>query len=100
MGDWTLNGREKRRRSFAESVFGLIGHLIGTAVIFVAFFAVAWLVGYALHHLHGIHNFPDEIYKFILRLELWLVYADAALCLLVLLAGAVRFVLDLFGVER
>ena len=90
----------KRKRSFAESVVSLIGHLLGTAIIFVAFFAIAWGVGYVLHFLDGAHKFPEETYRFISKLELWLIYADAALCSIVLLAGALRFIRDLFGVER
>ena len=97
MDEW---GPRKRRRTFAESVVGLLGHLLGTAIIFGAFFGIAWAVGYGLHFLDGVHKFPEETYRFISRLELWLVYADALLCTVVLIAGAWRFIRDLLGVER
>ncbi len=90
----------KRKRSFAESVVSLIGHLLGTAVIFVSFFGIAWGVGYLLHFLDAAHKFPEETYRFISKLELWVIYADALLCTVVLIAGAIRFVRDLLGVER
>ena len=86
----TYSGHE----SYARSVLRLIGHLIGTAVIFVSLFAIGWTVSFVLHYLHGIFPFPTEIFDFITKFELYLVYGDSLLCAFVLLGGAVRFIKD------
>ena len=88
---------ERRRKSFPEAVVGLIAHLAGAAIIFVAFFAIVWVVTVALAWLHALHPFPDDIFRFIIRIEAWFIYVDAFLCSVVLVAGAVRFVLDIVG---
>ena len=87
--------RQHEPKRFLELALGLIGHLCGAAVIFVAFFTIGWLVSFALHWLHSLHPFPEEIFRIITRIEVWVVYADAFLCAIVLLAGAWRFALEL-----
>ena len=89
-----------KRKSFAESVVGLVFHLVGAAVIFVAFFAIAWVVSLSLHWLHGIHPFPDEIFWLVSRVEVWAIYADAVLCAIVLLAGSGRFCREVVEARR
>jgi hypothetical protein len=84
-----------KRKSFAESVVGLVSHLLGAAVIFVAFFTIAWCVSWLLHKLHGVHPFPDEIFRLVTRVEVWAIYADAVLCAIVSLAGAARFCVEI-----
>ena len=83
-----------RRKTYAESVVGLIGHLFGAAVIFVSFFFIGWVVSFSLHFLHGIYPFPVEILGFITKFELYLIYGDSVLCAFVLLGGAYRFIAD------
>lgn len=83
--------RGGRRRTFAESVVGLVFHLLGAGVIFASFFTIAWSVSWFLHWLHAIHPFPAEIFLLVTRVEVWFIYADATLCAIVLIAGAFRF---------
>ena len=83
--------RERPRPGYWWSVLSLIGHLVGTAVIFIALFTLGWLVSVVLHALHRYHPFPDEIFRFVTRIELYVVYADSALSGIVLIAGMVRF---------
>ncbi|HEY0681020.1 MAG TPA: hypothetical protein VGD45_01690 [Steroidobacter sp.] len=78
----------------------LVGHLLGTAVIFTALFSIGWLVSVALHALHRYHPFPDEIFKFVTKIELYLVYADSVVSGIVLIAGMVRFCKQVVEVER
>ncbi len=73
----------------------LIGHLLGSAVLFLVLFFFGWLISWALHWMHGIHPFPEKIFAVIGEMELWLLYFDAILCGFVVLAGAYRFVKDL-----
>jgi hypothetical protein len=77
-----------------------MGHLLGTAVIFTALFTIGWLVSVVLHALHRYHPFPDEIFRFVTKIELYLVYADSLLSGIVLIAGMTRFCKQLMEVER
>jgi len=85
----------RHSRSYWASVIALVGHLIGTAVIFTALFSIGWAVSWILHALHEMHPFPDEIFKFVTRIEVYLVYVDATLSGIVLLAGMWRFCRDM-----
>lgn len=83
---------DERREPYWKLLLKLIGHLIGTALIFVTFFTIAWLLSALVGYLHGIHALPDAIFSLVSRIEVGIVYADAALCGIVLLACAWRFV--------
>ena len=99
-GEGARSFRNRRPKTFWESVWNLIGHLFGTAVIFVVFFAIAWGLSYLLSGLDALHKFPQEILDIIQRIEIALIYADALLCSIVLFAGAVRFCSDLMKVRN
>jgi hypothetical protein len=73
----------------------LVGHLLGTASIFVALFTIGWAISYFLHLLHRTHPFPGEIFVFATTIELYLVYLDAGLSIIVLSAGMWRFCREL-----
>jgi hypothetical protein len=45
--------------------------------------------------LHRTHPFPDEIFVFATTIELYLVYLDAGLSIIVLFAGMWRFCREL-----
>lgn len=92
--------RERPRVGYWWSVLSLLGHLLGTAVIFTALFTIGWLVSVVLHALHRYHPFPDEIFRFVSKMELYLVYADSLLSGVVLVAGMIRFCKQLMEVER
>lgn len=79
------------KKTYWTSVLSLLGHLAGTAVIFVTFFTIGWIVSFLLYYLHGVHPFPEEILNVITKIELVVVYADALLCGIVLIAGMLRF---------
>jgi hypothetical protein len=87
----------ERPRTFWQSVLGLIGHLFGTAVIFVTFIAIGWFIEYVLSALHTIRKFPEEMFGFITAIELGIVYVDALVCAVVLLVGMWRFCKDILG---
>ncbi|WP_161827840.1 hypothetical protein [Steroidobacter agaridevorans] len=93
-------GERERRVGYWWSVMSLVGHLIGTALIFTALFSVGWLVSVFLHTLHRHHPFPDEIFRFVTKIELYLVYADTALSAVILMVGMVRFCRQVLEVER
>jgi hypothetical protein len=85
----------ERPRTFLQSVLALIGHLCGTAVIFLALIIIAWGISFVFAKLHAIHNFPEQIYAFITTVELTIVYIDALASAIVLIVGLVRFCRDL-----
>lgn len=89
-----------RRIGYWWSVVALVGHLIGTAIIFIALVSIGWLVSIALHALHRYHPFPDEIFRFIVRVELYLVYAAAVVSAIVLCTGTVGFCKQLLEDQR
>jgi hypothetical protein len=74
----------------------LIGHLVGTGVIFAFLLGIAWLTSWFLSFLNGIHPFSDDIYHLAAQVELWGFYADILLCGVVVLAGIYRFCIDVF----
>ena len=69
----------------------LVGHLAGTAVIFLAFLGLIWVVSLALKAMHAHSPFAPEVYAFILKAELTVVYIDAIVCVVIILAGIYRF---------
>ena len=68
--------------------------------MFVFFFVIAWGLSYFVAALDAMHKFPEEIFGIIQRIEVWMVYADAALCGVVLMTGAIRFCTDLIEVRK
>jgi len=88
------------RKSFANFVVQLVGHLLGTAITFVSLFVIGWGVSFLLHFLHGIR--PEEILNIITTFERCLAYGDTILCAFVLLGGTVWFIKDCWriGNER
>lgn len=83
------------RKTFWGAVFGLIGHLAGTAVIFVSLILLGWIVSFIMIGLHAVHQFPVEILHAFEQFELYLTYFDMGLCSLFLFAGARRFYVEL-----
>lgn len=81
--------------SFWGSLLKLIGHLVGTALIFVVFLLLTWAISYSVSRLDGIHRFPQDVMTIITKVELGLTYVDIVLCSVVLILGTVRFCIDL-----
>jgi len=84
-----------RNQTFAGSVLKLVGHLMAAGVVFVSFFTIVWSISGIVSWLNSVHKLPDEILEFMTRFEVWFMYADSVLCILVLLVGVGRFVADL-----
>ena len=87
---WPVEYRRKKHGYFA-SLVKLLTHLLGTAVMFSAILVLSWGLSYLVHRLNRTHPFPVEIYSFVTKIELWLLYVDVALSAVVLLFGAARF---------
>jgi hypothetical protein len=68
----------------------------GTTLVFVALFSLGWIVSCSFNYLNTIHKFPDEIFKLVTRLEIGVVYIDAVVSGVVLTAGIIRFVIEVF----
>ena len=85
------------QRSYRQSLLGLVGHMLGTTLIFLTLFVLAWIVGVALDALHTVHPFPPDVLEVVRNVSLWIVYVDIALCIVVLGSGFVRFAKDVIG---
>lgn len=85
-----------RFSSFWRSIFLLLGHLVATALVFVALFTLGWWVSWVFNYLNAIRKFPAPILIVLTHLEIGLVYIDAGVSGCVLLAGIIRFVLDVW----
>jgi hypothetical protein len=94
--DRKLNTGRRTRETFWRSILQLIGHLGGTTLVFVALFSLGWIVSCSFNYSNTIHKFPDEIFKLVTRLEIGLVYIDAAVSGVVLTADIIRFVVEVF----
>lgn len=86
---------ERKEVNYWKSILLLIGHLLGTALIFVTFFTLAWGLSALLAWFNTIHQFPEQIYTFVTKLEIVVVYADSIFCGIVVVAGAWRFIRDI-----
>ena len=84
-----------KKITFLQCVLNLIGHLVGSSILFVSFIALGWFISVFYFWLNGVHPFPDNVSIFITKCELYLVYADAVLCGTVILVGACRFIKEL-----
>jgi hypothetical protein len=90
-----IRNPQSRQKPFSMAILLLIGHLCATALVFVSLFTLGWGVAVAFAFLHSLHAFPDQIFELVSRLETGLIYLDAAVCAVVLLAGFVRFVREI-----
>ena len=72
----------------------LVGHLGGTSFVFVCMITFAWFVAWTFAYLQSVREFPDAMFELITRMEIGLVYLDAAVCVFVLLCGVVRYLRD------
>ena len=95
MSGWS----DRRRRTFGYSILRLIGHLACTAGLFICLFAIGWAVSFILNYLHSVHPFPEPIHRLVTRSELVLVYIDITISSIVLLAGVLRYVRDVWENE-
>lgn len=86
------------RKTFWGAVFSLIGHLAGTAVIFVSLITLGWGISFIMHALNEAHHFPEEILNVFTKFELYLTYLDIILCSIFLFAGARRFYRDVLEI--
>ncbi len=66
--------------SFGQSVLRLLGHLLGTAVLYVTLFTLAWGLSFFCTWLNSMHPFSDEALRHLLRVEVAVLYCDTALC--------------------
>lgn len=86
--------------TYSELVLHFIGHMLGTAAIFLSFAVIGWFISIALLFLNSIRPFPAEIWSFLKKFELYLIYGDSVLCALLLVGGAYRFVKQVIGMRN
>ncbi|MBC5763327.1 hypothetical protein [Ramlibacter albus] len=84
-----------RQPTFGESVFKLLGHVIGGAVLFLGLAAVSWLIGWGIHALDAIHPFNPSVFALLHGVEVAILYLDIGLSGIVLVVGAFRFIREI-----
>jgi hypothetical protein len=94
--NWQYNGTRWARRptSFASALLRLIGHLIGSAVVFATILFLAWGIGFTFHTLNTLYPFDIDEAEVIHKIQIAILYFDFVLSALVLIAGARRFAKD------
>ena len=90
--------RSRRPRN-ESSVRRLIGHLAATTLVFVVFVLLVWIASWTFSFVHSIHPFPNDVFKLLVKLEIILVYFDAAASGAVLLYGIGTYVLKVIRGE-
>jgi hypothetical protein len=84
----------KRNKRHRPPVLRLVGHLATTAFVFVSLITLVWVVSCMFSFMHSVHAFPEEIFRLFVRLEIALVYLDAIVSGVALLAGISRYILN------
>jgi hypothetical protein len=77
--------------SFRRWVWPLIGHLIGSFLVFVTLLVLTWALEFLLTWLNNHQPFSDEDLKVISKLKTSMLYFDAVLSASVLIFGAWTF---------
>lgn len=80
-----------RRNTFWTLIAKLLGHLVGSAAIFVTLFTLGWALSWYLSSLEGLHAFEPESAA---KLEKWWFWGDAFLSVSVFVSGIFRFIRD------
>ena len=83
-----------RRHRFETGALQLASHLAMTSFLFLMLAIAVWITSFAFHSLHSVHPFPNELLRFLDRLEVWLVYADGAWICCALQFGFLQYVLN------
>jgi hypothetical protein len=86
---------EGRKVTYWQAVRNLIGHLIGTAALFIAFLTLGWGISFAAHWLNTIHPMPENILQIVNYFELSITWIDAGVCTILVIFGASSFIRDL-----
>jgi len=86
------SSRQRRQRDGLTGL-KLVSHLALTSLLFLALVVAVWVTSWVFHSLHSVYPFPDKLFHFLDRLEIWLVYADGGLICATLLNGVWHYVL-------
>ena len=78
-------------RSDVKSIGLLVGHLMGSAVIFTAFFTMQWLTWLGFDWLDRMHPLPNTLRLLVAKLEVVILYADATVTGIVIVTAMYRF---------
>jgi len=90
-GNGCLMSASETPRSDAKSILLLAGHLVGSAFIFATFFTMQWLMWLGFDQLDRMHPLPETIRLLVSKLEIVILYADAIVTGIVVIAAMYRF---------
>lgn len=89
---WYSSGRKV---TYWQAVRNLIGHLAGTALLFIAFLFLGWGISYAAHLLNNVHPMPKNILEVVNLFELVITWLDAIVCTILVVTGGTSFIKEL-----
>ena len=88
-------GSNRRRLPrFEVTALQLASHFLMTTFLFLALAIAVWIASWGFQSLQSVHQFPDELFHVLDRLEVWFVYADAALICCTLFFGCLQYIWD------
>ena len=87
----SIRTRQGHSPSFHKSVLALIGHLLGSFLVFVMLLVVTWGVGFVFAWLNRHQPFSDEDLQVISKLKASMLYLDAILCAAISISGTWTF---------
>jgi hypothetical protein len=88
------SGRRGHRR-YEFAALRLATHFAVTSLLFLALVVVDWITSSVFHLLHSVLPFPDELLRFLDRVEILLAYVDGALICGTLFIGGCCYFLDM-----
>jgi hypothetical protein len=91
---------DEPRPSYLASIVILIGHFIGTFVIFSVLLLLAWLIDFGVKYLNAINPFPDALMKTIKKVEIGIFWIDVSVSLVLILSGALSFIKEISSSRR
>jgi hypothetical protein len=84
-----------RKETFWTSIIKLLGHVVGSATVFVFLITVEWVLSWFLGALNAIRPLDPDTSVFALHFGRVLLYGDVVLSGVVFIIGFVRFIRDL-----
>lgn len=88
--------RRERREIFWTSTFKLLGHITGSALVFVFLVTIEWSVSWFVSALNGLRPMDADESLVMGHVGRGLLYGDAALAGILFLTNFYRFLRDLW----
>ncbi len=89
--------RQEPRGNFAKSILHLLGHILGSACIFVFLATVEWGLEWFVATLNEVRPLDQEDFLLVHHVGQAFLWGDVSLSAIVFITGFVKFVRDLWS---